>query len=205
MAYHVTDLLTREHRLAARLLDAFELLIERHPGPDADDKRLVRELLRFFERAVDGLHQDKEERVLFTQLLARSAHARVPLMRHFSAHHRRERRLLRELGEELEAFGQWDRSNDPFVTHARVYLRLQRRHMLEEQEQLFPVVRQALDPEAEGLARAGFRRVEHAHGFAFEPEALELLGRLTDHLGEVPPSADTGALDREPGTLRRAQ
>jgi hemerythrin-like domain-containing protein len=206
MTDDVIELLMREHHLCGRLLDGLELLVERERAPDEADRALVRELLQFFERGVEGLHQDKEDRVLFARLLTRSAQSRVPFVCHFSAHHRRDRGLLAELGSRLTSFGQWDRPDDPFVTHARIYVCLQRRHLREENERLFPIVRRALRPEDGRVVRAGFGRLEQAHGLAFEPEALQLLAHLTHHLGQLPPSPETAALgDGVPEALRPAQ
>jgi hemerythrin-like domain-containing protein len=188
-----TDLLKREHYLFARLLDGLEALVRSRKTPE--DRLLAREMLRFFERSVDGLHQDKEERVLLTCLLARPARLRIPAMRRFSAHHRRDRRLLASLRADLAAFGEWDRHEDPFAHRASLYIRLQRRHMREENRHLFPLIQRVLRPEDDRGVRAGFRRLEVAHGRAFEPEAIALLGRLTVHLGEIPTSPATGLLD----------
>lgn len=206
MTHDVIELLMREHHLSGRLLDGLELLVEREGGPDEADRGLMRDLLRFFERGVEGLHQDKEDRVLFARLLARSAQSRVPFVCHFSAHHRRDRALLAELGGRLSSFAHWGRADDPFVTHARVYVCLQRRHLREENERLFPIVRRALRPEDGQVVQAGFRRLEQAHGLAFEPEALQLLAHLTHHLGQVPSSPETTALGADaPEALRPAQ
>jgi hemerythrin-like domain-containing protein len=192
----VTDVLRREHYLFSRLLDALEVLIHDHRVRDAADRGLAGELLRFFAQRVDGLHQDKEERVLFPRLLARSIRYRVPVVSYLSQQHRRDRRLLGQMVANLPTLGDWNiLDSDPFVTHASVYLRFQRRHMRVEDEWLLPVVDQIFRPEDDRMVRAGFRRVDHAHRASFEPEALKLLLRLSDHIGEVDPSTSTSRLD----------
>jgi hemerythrin-like domain-containing protein len=192
----VTDVLRREHYLFSRLLDGLEVLIRDRRVHDSADRGLAGELLRFFAQRVDGLHQDKEERVLFPRLLARSIRYRVPVLSYLSQQHRRDRRLLGQMVANLPVLGDWNiLDTDPFVTQASVYLRFQRRHMRVEDEWLLPVVDQIFRPEDDRMVRAGFRRVEHAHRAAFEPEALGLLLRLSDHLGQIEHSASSTRLD----------
>ena len=200
---HVDDVLRREHYLLSRVLDGLEFLIRDRRVHARANRDLAGELLRFIARRVDGLHQDKEERALFPRLLVRSLGYRLPVVPYLSLQHRRDRRLLGQMLAHLPVLGDWNILDcDPFVTNASVYVRFQRRHMRVEDEWLLPVVEQVFRPQDDRMVRAGFRRVERAHGALFEPEARQLLARLTAQLGEVPRSASTSRLDhrvpREP-------
>jgi hemerythrin-like domain-containing protein len=203
---HTTEILKGEHRLHSRLLDALEALVDRAASPTDLDGSLVRRLLAFFDLYVDGLHQEKEERALFPQLIGRIGHLEVPEVERLEAHHQRDRRLLVNLRNLVESSVPTDPERaETFVTGARAYVALQRRHMLEEDSRLIPLALETLTFADDRAVRAGFRRLEREHGISFEPEARRLLEDVTVRIGPVPVSEVTrrlGGGDVDAGTTR---
>ena len=191
------DVLRREHSLFARLLDGLELLTGSDRVTRDFEVELVSELTDFFARFVDGLHQDKEERVLFPRLVMRVGRLEVPEIERLAEGHRRERRLLGQMRFQVwESGGDAPGDVDLFSTRAHAYLRLQRRHMQDENQRLLPLIEQVLTPDDETAVRAGFRRLEREHGICFEPQAIQLLGRVTEALGKLPLSEATLSVDQ---------
>jgi len=184
----ITDISRTEHRLQSRLLDGFEALIDRAEREATLDIELARMLFDFFDRCVDGLHQDKEERVLFPMLLARAGRPGRTEVERLEAHHRRDRRLLAVLSTQVARASTTDTRLAFFVTQARVWLAFQRRHMLEEDAELLPLAARALTMLDDRAVRAGYRRIEHEYGVAFEPEARRVMAELRLRLGDLEPS-----------------
>jgi len=194
---NASDVLRGEHSLFARLLDGLELLTGTDRVCGNFEVELINGLIDFFARFVDGLHQDKEERVLFPRLVMRIGRLEVPEVERLADSHRRERRLLGQMRFQVwESGGERPGDVDLFATRARAYLRLQRRHIQEENTRLLPMTEQVLTPDDEAAVRAGFRRLEHEHGICFEPQARQLLGRMTEILGQLPPSEATLSVDQ---------
>ncbi len=183
---HTLELLAEEHRIHRRLLDGLEQLLRRRDRAAPVPSTLLRRLCRFLETAVDGLHQEKEERALFPQLVGRLGRLEFPELLRLEAQHRRDRRLLARL--RLASFDE-SLEEDPWTT-ARTYVAFQRRHLAEEERQLFPLAARVLSPADDRIVRAGFRRIERERGISFLPGAHELLAELT--LAQV----DAGAPSR---------
>jgi len=135
-------------------------------------------LLSFFETYVDGLHQDKEERVLFPRLRERAAEKSTTFEALAEEHHQ-ERLRLEGMRTCLEGASYGDGlSLDTFLVNARSYVALQRSHLRYENRWLLPLVERLLDKDDDLHVCEGFRDLERRFGTCFVRAAQEAMRSL---------------------------
>lgn len=158
-------ILAREHKairaIASRLENEFAAA--RHQG--TLDGEAVDRLLEFFEREVDGHHQEKEERGLLPRLLARAPSRDERQLRALLHDHAFERKILGRLRGAVEgaAYGDWG-STAALVRDGRLYLRMQREHSRREEAVLFPLARRLLGEHEDLAVMDAFSRLDHEWG-----------------------------------------
>jgi hemerythrin-like domain-containing protein len=159
------QVLSSEHAViaacSARLEAELEAIVIRS---DVDVGALER-LVRFFEEAVDGQHQEKEERIFLPRLFTRAHGRDAAALRTLLDDHGAQRAQLVRLREELDGIERAEPAALPrFVQAGRRYLRLQAEHSRWEQLVLFPFARRILGPSDDRAILNGFRRLDEVWG-----------------------------------------
>ena len=175
-----TDNLEREHEWIEHMANSLEALIARTKA----DERLpeeAQELLFLFETFADGRHQDKEEQVLFPELLDVATEPDRASLGQLLKDHECERRYM--AGMRLNLLGAVH--GEPgcvraFVKEAGEYMDLHRAHMMREEQILLPMAKRLLTREADARVVLGFERIDGGaddpHGV--EEQVLSLLHRV---------------------------
>jgi hemerythrin-like domain-containing protein len=170
--------LTRDHRILRDLLDRLELELDLCVAYENIDAEAVSRLVGFFERQIDGLHQDVEELVLLPRLLRRAppdVRARVHVLIHA---HTQERSCLAAMRTQIEGAAYGDPTSlAAFVRAGRTYVEHQRRHSEWEQVALFPLAERHLTPRDDRAMLAGLRWLER-RGPGVQASGMQLLAWL---------------------------
>jgi hemerythrin-like domain-containing protein len=179
--------LTREHAAIGALLARFEIEIASAIRSGELDGEAVERLLAFFEREVDGHHQEKEERVLLPRLLARARGVDLATLRSLADEHALQRKLLTRMRNQIEgaSYGE-PNSVAVLVRLAKSYVQHQREHSRWEQNVLFPLARRTLGPADDRALRIGFRRLDEVWGAPLWDAACELAEWLDQRRSLVP-------------------
>jgi hemerythrin-like domain-containing protein len=182
------EILRREHGWIAGMTDCLEKLIAEGRARGQLDEEAY-ELLELYETFADGRHQEKEESVLFTELLSVASDAERRLLGRLLQDHEAERRRMASMRLHLmgAVYGE-PLCVRTFAQEAAAYLDLHRAHMQREGEQLFPLVERLLTPDADERVAAGFEALEGGSG---DPHGIaERIRGLRRRLGmPVPPAA----------------
>lgn len=176
------EVLHEEHRWIARMLALLQDLVRRALPVGHLDPAATSELLALFAHFADGLHQQREEEVLFPRLLtrARSTEERLTIGR-MAADHEKERRHLQGMHANLlgAIYGE-PLSLREFAREAELYVELQRRHMIQETTVLLPLAERLLDRRDDDEMVDSFVRLEG------DPQALrEVLRRIRELCGRL--------------------
>ena len=177
-----------EHRLISAMTDGLEAITARAKA----DRRVpdeAYELLSLFDSFADGRHQDKEEQVLFVELLdVAEDHDRSILSRLLGDHEKERRHMSGMRVSLLGAVHGEPGCVREFVHEADAYSTLHRSHMLRESEIMLPMVARLLTPDADLRVTVGFEKVEGGPG---DPHGIEeQVGSLLRRIGlPVPPAA----------------
>jgi hemerythrin-like domain-containing protein len=179
-------ILAEEHRAIACVLNCLERLLRATVRTDALDGEAAVEILEYLERFADGSHQDKEELVLFPQLLARTTAAVRRSVAELLAQHEAERRALEELRARLEGAAYGDAlSRDTFVGLAGAYVRTLREHARWEDEFLLPLAQKCLDARDDAGMLAGYCAIEERYRARGGRGPREMLQRIRARAGLV--------------------
>lgn len=178
-----TEILTEEHRWIERMLSCLERLLASSAERGRLDSGASTSLLALFEYFADGVHQRKEEAVLYMRMLNQADLSEKACIAQLLGQHENDRRLMRNMRANLlgAVFGVPDHVHD-FGRCGGAYLDLQRRHMAQENAVLLPMAGRLLDEEADELVCQGFRKVEQELGVETEP-LYERIDRLCERLG----------------------
>jgi len=182
------EILEREHRWIAWMASCLERLVAEARTQDRLDAT-TSELLFLYESFADGRHQDKEEHVLFPELLTCADEQTRTMLGQLMRDHGVERHHMTKMRESLRGAVQGEpRSVRDFAREATEYMTLHRSHMLRESEQLLPYVANLLTPEADARVVAGFEEIEGGPG---DPHGLqEQIVSLRRRVGlPTPPAA----------------
>lgn len=160
-----TKILGEEHRWIHAMVDCLERLVEQAVRSGSADFESCSELLYLFESFADGLHQHKEEHVLFPRLLDRAAPAQEAVLRKLVHDHGEEWSHMHRMRAGLQGAvaGQPQALSD-FVRAARAYVDLHRRHMDHENRELVGMTERLLTPEDDAEVVRGFRDLEASEG-----------------------------------------
>lgn len=180
-------ILAREHAAIGALVARFESEIATAIQSGEFDGEAVERLLRFFEREVDGHHQDKEERVLLPRLLARVRGSDVATLRGLADEHALQRKLLAHMRNQIEgaSYGE-PNSLALLVRQARQYIQHQREHSRWEQGVIFALARRVLGPGDDRALVIGFRRLDEVWGAPLWDAACTLAEWLDQRRSLVP-------------------
>ncbi len=183
-------ILEREHRWIGWMTECLEALIARAHVDDQLPAETY-ELLRLFESFADGLHQDKEEHVLFVHLLDVARGNERDALTKLLTDHEAERRHLS--GMRVNVLGAVH--GEPgcvreFVREAEGYLGVHRAHMARESKVLFPLAARVLTPDADAQVVRGFGQVDASEeGGSATAGLLEQIVSLRRRIGLPSPPA----------------
>jgi len=182
------DLLLREHALIRRAAACLDLLSAEVIGGGRLRVGVAADLLAFFEEFGDGIHQTKEERLLFPELVR--VGLAVERVRHLVEDHRESREHLQTMRRHLEvaAFGN-PVSCQEFARAAQAYAAAERGHADEEDRVLLPLVEELLDPAARERVLQGFEDLERRLSARPFEELRDLVARALESLVEAEDSA----------------
>ncbi len=177
------DVLREEHRWIQRMLACLERLSDESERRGRLDGNAA-ELMALFTHFADGLHQDREEVCLFPRLLARarSLAERSDISRLCGQHEEERRAMGRMNGELLGAIFGETRSLRDFQREARLYVDLQRGHLLHENQALLPLAESLLTREDDETVMQGFVSLEHERAVKLKP-IFERIRALCSRLG----------------------
>jgi hemerythrin-like domain-containing protein len=175
-----TERLSLEHRWIGKMTNGLGTVLadakseNRLPGEAC-------ELLSLYETFADGRHQDKEEQVLFVELLDAASDRDRAVLGRLITDHEVERAHMS--GMRVNLLGAVH--GDPgcvreFVREASAYVALHRAHMLREEEILLPMIERLLDTTADERVALGFESIEGGPGdpHGVEEQVRQLLHRI---------------------------
>lgn len=149
--------LKQEHRVIERVLDAAERIIEE----PAIDRGFFLSFVDFVRNFADGCHHHKEEDQLFPMLEQAGMLREGGPIGCMLDEHERGRTLIRAINEYLDAAVDGDESAARTVRFAtREYVALLRLHIRKEDDVLFALADQILDPQRQAALMARFDHVE---------------------------------------------
>lgn len=182
------EILRREHVWIGLMAECLEKLVAEARVEDQLPSEAA-ELLGLYETFADGRHQEKEEGVLFPELLASTDENDRRSLAKLLADHEGERRHMASM--RLHLLGALQ--GEPlcvreFARAAGAYIELHRSHMQREAMVLFPMAQRLLDGQADERVAAGFEALEGGSG---DPHGLaEQILSLRRHVGlPIPPAA----------------
>jgi hemerythrin-like domain-containing protein len=158
---HPTDVLSQEHRVIEKMLDALEEEIRRTEAGQPFPRRFFDEALDFFRNFADGCHHAKEENLLFPRMKERGLPPNGGPVAVMLAEHDQGRAYLKAVRESLDAAegGSADARRQVFG-NALGYVELLRQHIHKEDNILFRMARMVLQPDDVAELSREFAAVE---------------------------------------------
>ena len=174
-----TDILAREHELVRLLLRCLGALSAEARIVGSLDRSAATSALALLETFVDWAHQDKEELHLFPHMLAHATPAEAEHLACVFADHAAERRRLVGMYANMQGACQGRECDvERFVSHALAYVRLQHRHVDEEERYVLPLAGSMLTREDDERIVGGFAKIDaRAGGVDDLAERVEALCR----------------------------
>jgi hemerythrin-like domain-containing protein len=162
--FRTVQILCEEHAWIESMTTCLECLAHDASLKGRLDEESCALLMALFEYFADGLHQQKEESVLFARLLSRSSLSEKGIIAKLIGEHEVERRSMKKLHSSLlgAVLGMHQEVRE-FVRHARIFAALHRSHLAMENRLMLPMAEQLLDEETDRLVCASFERLEAAH------------------------------------------
>ncbi|MCC6409964.1 MAG: hemerythrin domain-containing protein [Planctomycetes bacterium] len=155
------EILREEHRVLRGVLDCFDSVLAAASRDSAPNMEIAGELLGWFERFADGVHQNKEELGLFPRMLAAAPEISRAVLKELMWLHAEERRRLVALRvgfASAQGPDAWERGR--FVAAARAYVEFQRHHALLEDEVILPRACEVLDPAVDDEILRTYAQIE---------------------------------------------
>ncbi|MBI5432700.1 MAG: hemerythrin domain-containing protein [Planctomycetes bacterium] len=183
------EIIREEHRVLRGVLDCFESVLDcasRDSGPNME---ISGEVLGWFERFADGVHQNKEELGLFPRMIAAAPEISRAVLKELMWLHAEERcRLvaLRVGFASARGTEAWERGR--FLAAARAYVEFQRHHALLEDEVILPRACEVLDQAVDDEILRTYAQIE-LDALGPNPEAPHaFLVRLRERAKQIVPS-----------------
>ena len=176
------DRLTAEHRVIEQMLILLERLAGRLDRGGDVPARLLMDLVDLAEQYVDALHHTKEERRLFEIVIERGVQAEGGSVSTLLHHHETGRSQLWDLRGELQRLRQGDpNAAAGCAMVARQYVELMRNHIRMEDEDVFPMVSQAISVEEDLALTRYFAECDAArHAAGLLTRFQQLRGRCAE-------------------------
>ena len=172
------DVLTREHALIERTLDAFDIYVRNIEHGSLVERRDLMRFVTFFREFGHHVHQHKEEHVLFPALARHGYAIATGPLAQVRREHQEERRLTGELLRAATVRDPWsDGEAHEVVSTALALSAFMRAHMAREDDLLYPIAYRELTQEDPGLVSAELTRLRAAR-----PEHVHWLQKLSEQL-----------------------
>jgi len=166
-----TGILIHEHKIILRALNVLDAMAKKAQSGELPAKEDVSALLEFLNSFADGLHQGKEESVLFPVFMGACDKSEIDAVRHMVFEHNQERSLVEGMQEALMT-----KTGLNFAHYARRLVEILRNHIYKEDHILFEMVDKTLTKEEDARVVAGFDSYDRGLGVAYN----DLLRRLRE-------------------------
>jgi len=174
-----TEILTTEHRLIEKVLTAIEEAVAKLERGQAVRPRFFLDAAEFVRGYCDGLHQRKEEGVLFPAMMAHGFPMTSGPLAAMLSEHEQARAHVRAMREGADALARGERAGaEVMVAGARAYTALVRQHIAKEERALFPMAESSIPAArhpalAADLARSSAERDNTIARFRALADALQ--------------------------------
>ena len=180
----VLQSLGAEHRLIARVLDAFEDYVHRTEARQEPDRDGLQKFTDFFENFAHLHHHDKEEALLLPALARAGLDWNGEPLARIRVEHDQEQylmRSLRHLAQQTDAWAEDDRLH--FLNVAKAFVQFHRQHMQFENTHVYPHVDALTELDRTRLSRDVRRFDDDAHASMARLTELgyELAGALKSY------------------------
>jgi hemerythrin-like domain-containing protein len=156
--------LEAEHRVIEKVLDALEREVTKIEDDGPVDHDFFLRTISFVREFADGLHHQKEERVLFPKVTAAGVPEEGGPVGVMLTEHEHARELIRQMEEFVEAAASGDETARIIIVSAgQSYVTLLRAHIQKEDGVLFPMAEELLSEDVQGELRSGFSEAEQEH------------------------------------------
>jgi hemerythrin-like domain-containing protein len=180
-----TQILSEEHRVIERVLDALEAGVNKLESGQVVRPEFFLSATDFIKGFAAGCHHKKEEGVLFKEMEKQGVPVQggpvgVMLAEHETG--RQYTRALRAAAEELLAGN--EEAKDQAIQSARSYVALLRQHIYKEDNILFPMADRVIPSALHDQVWEGFEHVEHEEtGEGVHEKYLALAEALEKEIG----------------------
>jgi hemerythrin-like domain-containing protein len=159
---NATQVLMDEHRVIERVLNALEQGADRLESGQPVRPEFFLSSTDFIRGFADGCHHQKEEGVLFTRLQEQGMEPDGCPLGVMLAEHALARQYTRALTSAAQAMQAGDPGgNARAIQSSRSYVALLRRHILREDNILFPMADQVIPVEQHAEVWEDFEHIEH--------------------------------------------
>jgi len=157
-----TVLLTEEHRVIERVLDALETATNRLESGQQVRPEFYISATDFMRGFADGCHHQKEEGVLFTRMEEQGIPVQGCPLGVMLAEHELGRQYTRALLSAAQDMKSGDlTANRRAIQSSRSYINLLRQHIYKEDKILFPMADEVIPVEQQDSVWDDFEHVEH--------------------------------------------
>lgn len=155
------DILTNEHRIIERMLQVLGAVVDRLDRQREVPIAVAEGALRFFRLIADGVHHEKEERVLFPLLAKHDFGPEQPFINALMEHHEMGRTYVLRMEVQWSRMQQGDpQARASLVAETRAYTDLMREHIRIEDDFFRDQAAEHLSSEDQLELKAGFEAIE---------------------------------------------
>ena len=170
---HPTEILSHEHRLIEARMKEMEARIRAAGAGAPFPTEFFEGALDFFRNFADSCHHAKEENLLFPRMKERGVPEQGGPIGVMLAEHDEGRSYLKAIRDNLEAAGRNDKAaQDEVFANASAYIDLLRRHIFKEDNILFRMAQQVLQPDDVAELSREFAAVEVPARFQQDRQGL---------------------------------
>lgn len=154
-----TDELMDEHRVIERMLRILSAASDDLAKGKDVDPTLFTQAVDFLQNFADRCHHAKEETLLFEKLIERGVSGEVGPIAVMMREHQDARAHVRKLAA-LSKDKISEKSKAGIIRSSRAYVDLLSKHIQKEDNVLYPLANQVLEPEDQKELETGFEEVE---------------------------------------------
>lgn len=175
-----TEILSDEHKVILKVLDVLERVGLAASNDGALDLEDARRLVEFFRTFADRCHHGKEEAHLFPAMEARGFPRQAGPIAVMLYEHDQGRGQVRQMAAAIDRIAAGNGAGyQEFAQAALGFVALLRDHIFKEDNVLFRMADEALEPQEQARLLEVFRRVEQEE---IGPEVHERMRHLADQL-----------------------
>lgn len=154
-----TDELMDEHRVIERMMKILQSASDDLANGKDVDPALFIEAVDFLQNFADKCHHAKEENLLFEKMIERGVSGEVGPIAVMMREHQDGRAHVRKLAA-LSKEKMTERSRNGLIKSSRAYVDLLSKHIQKEDNVLYPLANQVLEPGDQKELEKGFEEVE---------------------------------------------